>query len=81
MPKLKRLRAKDIERIFYEFGFRFVSQNSSHMKFSRQGVIGKEILLVPKHRALDLGTVQGVFKQAKKYIDEDKLFPYFYTES
>lgn len=78
MPKFKRLSGKEVIKIFANFGFEVYSQKGSHIKLRRQGITGKEILTIPNHKQLDMGTCKAIFRQASKYISPSDLFPYFY---
>jgi predicted RNA binding protein YcfA (HicA-like mRNA interferase family) len=81
MPKLRRLSGDDVLRILARFGFAFLSQRSSHVKFRRVTALGeKQTLTVPMHRELDTGTCRAILRQASRYIPESDLAPYFYPE-
>jgi len=79
MAKLKRLSSPQIIKIIHEFGFFFVSVRGSLAKLRRE-VTGcpPQVLTVPLHRELAPGTVQAVYRQALRFIPEDKLRPRFY---
>lgn len=79
MPKLKLLSGKEIIKIFSKFGFEIVSQRGSHVKLRRVLKDGtKQTLTIPAHHELDKGTIKAIFRQALRYISEEKLRPYFY---
>jgi hypothetical protein len=40
----------------------------------------KQTLTIPLHKELDKGTIKAIFRQALKYISEDKLKPLFYSD-
>jgi hypothetical protein len=40
----------------------------------------RQILTVPNHAELDTGTCRAVLQQASRYVLEQELRPYFYTE-
>jgi predicted RNA binding protein YcfA (HicA-like mRNA interferase family) len=81
MPKLRVLSGKEIVKIFSEFGFEIVSQRGSHVKLRRILKDGtKQTLTIPLHKELDKGTIKAIFRQALRYIPEDKLKPLFYSE-
>lgn len=80
-PKLRHLSGKEVVSVLVGFGFFVVSQRGSHAKLRRMGPAGqKETLTVPMHDELDLGTLRAVFRHASRYIAEDELRSYFYTE-
>ncbi|MBE3092917.1 MAG: type II toxin-antitoxin system HicA family toxin [Actinobacteria bacterium] len=79
MPKLKILSGIDITKIFFEFGFEIVSQKGSHVKLRRILTNAtKQTLTIPLHDEFDKGTLRAIFRQAVRYIPEEKLNPYFY---
>lgn len=79
MPKLKVLSGKDLIKIFNQFGFIIQSQKGSHIKLTRSTPNQKQVLVIPNHHEIDVGTLKAIFRQANKYISEKDLFPYFYT--
>ena len=80
MPKLKTLSAKKVLSIFKELGFSVSGQKGSHIKIARVSFLGKQVLTIPNHKELDRGTLGAIFNQAKRFIPEEKLIRYFYTE-
>ena len=80
MPKLKRLSGLDIVKILQNFGFATAGQKGSHIKLRRILKDGSQTLTIPRHKELDKGTLQAIYRQASRYVDEDKLQPHFYTK-
>ena len=82
MPsKLKRLKGPKVIKILKEFGFKVHSQRGSHIKLRRIGRAGeKQTLTVVTHKELDTGTLHAIFRQASRYISEEQLRKYFYSE-
>jgi len=79
MPKLKVLSGKQVVKILSRFGFKVISQRGSHIKLRRILENGtKQTLTIPLHQELDRGTLRAIYRQALKYIPEEKLKPYFY---
>lgn len=79
MPRLKRLSAREILKIFHGFGFEVISIRGSHAKLRRELEGGPpQILTLPLHRELAPGTVQAIFRQALRYVPESKLRPRFF---
>ena len=76
---LKNLKAKEVIKIFYSFGFEAVEQRGSHIKLRRVSISGKQTLLIPNHDPISKGTLKEIFKQAMAYIGKDELFPHFFT--
>jgi len=81
MPKLRRLSGADAIRIFASFGFIVHRQKGSHVKLRPVSPNGEtQTLTTPNHARLDTGTARAIFRQAVRYIPEDELRPFFYTE-
>jgi len=79
MPRLKRLSAREILKIFHGFGFEVVAIRGSHAKLRRELKGGSpQILTLPLHRDLAPGTVHAIFRQALRYIPEPDLRPRFF---
>jgi predicted RNA binding protein YcfA (HicA-like mRNA interferase family) len=80
VPKLKRLTAKQILAIFMQFGFVIASQRGSHIKLVRMVQEQKQILTIPNHDELDIGTCKAIMRQASRFISAEELYAHFYTE-
>ena len=84
MPRLKRLTSRDTLRILGRFGFEVVSVKGSHAKLVRVPLEGnagqKEILVVPMHRRMSVGTIHAIYRQACQFIPEDDLREDFFSE-
>ena len=81
MPRPKRLSGEEVIAIFAKFGFRVHSQRGSHVKLRRITAGGNvQTLTVPRHRELDLGTSQAIFRQGSRFKGEDDLRPEFFTD-
>lgn len=80
MPKLKVLSGKDLIKIFILFGFEILSQKGSHIKLCRKFEGLNQVLVVPNHHELDVGTLKAIFRQASKYVSESELKKHFYTD-
>jgi len=81
MPKLKVLSGEDTIEIFLEFGFSIENQKGSHIKLKRLSQSGtRQTLTIPNHKELDRGTLKAIYTQALRYISEDELRSYFYSE-
>ena len=79
MPRLRRLSGDDVIGILAGFGFAQVAQRGSHVKLRRIAEGGVQSLTVPRHRELDAGTLQAIFRQACRFIPEELLRPHFYA--
>lgn len=78
MPKLRRLSGHDVVAILKPFGFVVVAQRGSHMKLKRVGPAGDQVLTIPTHATLDLGTLRAILRQATRFIPDEQLRPHFY---
>jgi predicted RNA binding protein YcfA (HicA-like mRNA interferase family) len=81
MPKLRALSGRDLISIFAGFGFHAFTQRGSHVKLRRRLPSGfHQTLTIVSHSELDRGTLHAIYRQALRFIPEDQLRPYFYTE-
>lgn len=81
MPRLRRLSGDDVVAILARFGFLVHAQRGSHVKLRRVSAAGTvETLTVPKHRELDVGTLQAIVRQASRFVPQDELKREFYTD-
>ena len=83
MSRLKRLTSRVILRILGRSGFEVVSMKASHaklMRVSHEGNTGqKEILVVPIHRKMSVGTIRAIYRQASRFIPEDDMREDFFS--
>jgi len=80
-PRIRRLSGRDVVGILGHFGFAVHSQRGSHVKLRRRASGGeKQTLTIPLHDELDAGTLSAIMRQASRYMPEEQLRPYFYTE-
>ena len=81
MPRLRRLKAREVLRALRGFGFDVVSMRGSHAKLVRIASSGKrEILVVPVHRELTAGTLHAIYRQASRFVPEQDLRRAFFTD-
>ena len=66
MPKLPRISGSEAVRIFGVLGFVQVRQRGSHVILRR----GRSGCVVPLHRELKIGTLQGALRQAGVTAEE-----------
>jgi predicted RNA binding protein YcfA (HicA-like mRNA interferase family) len=70
MPKLPRLSSREAIRALERLGFQQIRQTGSHIvmkKLTEKGTIG---CIVPIHRELKIGTLNGILKQAQVTVAE-----------
>ena len=80
MPKMKRLKGKDVIKILTSFDFVIVSQKGSHVKLVRISDSGREVLVIPDHKEIKTGTLKAIYIQTTKYIPQSELQVYFYND-
>lgn len=81
MPRLKRLKAREVLRALGGFGFEVVSMRGSHAKLMRIAPSGKrEILIVPVHRELTAGTLHAIYRQASHFVPDQDLRGEFFSD-
>ena len=84
MPRLKRLTSREILGTLGRFGFEVVPMKGSHAKLVRgpleRNARQKEILVVPIHRKMSLGTIHAIYRQACRFIPEDDLREDFFSD-
>lgn len=81
MPRLKRLTSREVLRILGGFGFEIVSIRGSHAKLVRVSQSGeRQVLTVPMHAQLAIGTVRAIYRQAAHFIPSDELRFKFFTD-
>ena len=75
------LSGRDVLKILHEFGFHALKQRGSHIKLRRVLANGtKQSLTVPAHDELDRGTLHAIFRQACRFVDENELRSWFFTD-
>jgi predicted RNA binding protein YcfA (HicA-like mRNA interferase family) len=80
VPRAKRLSGDEVIAILRKFGFTVHSQRGSHAKLRRVTDTGAvETLTMPRHRELDVGTIQAVFRQACRFVAEQELRKEFFA--
>jgi predicted RNA binding protein YcfA (HicA-like mRNA interferase family) len=79
MPrKYKILSGADVVKIFKDSGFEVVSQKGSHIKLCKINSVGeRQILVIPLHKELAIGTIKAMYMQSLQYIPETELRKYF----
>lgn len=78
-PKLRRLSGSDVLTVLRRFGFEQVKCRGSHAKLLRALEGNRQILTVPLHRDLDIGTLRAIYRQATRFIPEELLRPHFFV--
>ena len=80
MPKIKNLSGKKVISILESFGFTVLKQKGSHIKMVRSLEGSREVLTIPNHKELDKGTSRAIFVQATRFIPENELRKFFYSD-
>ena len=63
MPKFPGLSGKEIVRALEKLGFRVARQSGSHILMKK----GEKGCVVPNHKEVKVGTVNGVLRQAQNF--------------
>ena len=58
-----------IIKVLQKFGFNKVSQRGSHVKYKREGIPSR-IVIIPMHNEVAKGTLQSILEQAGITLDE-----------
>ena len=81
MPRLKRLSSREVLRILRGYGFEVVSTRGSHAKLVRVTASGeRQVLTVPVHSQLAIGTVRAIYRQAARFIPSAELQSKFFSD-
>ena len=72
--KGRSLTTRHVLRALHDVGFEVVAIRGSHAKLRRRLADGAtQTLTVPIHRDLAAGTVQAIFRQARRFVAEADL--------
>jgi predicted RNA binding protein YcfA (HicA-like mRNA interferase family) len=64
MPRLRRVSGQEAIRALEKLGFGQIRQRGSHVVLKKQTPEGDVGCVVPLHRELAIGTLQGILRQA-----------------
>ena len=70
MPKLRRVSGEEAIRALERLGFVQIRQRGSHVILKRWTAHGEVGCVVPLHRELAIGTLQGILRQSQVTVDE-----------
>jgi len=78
---LRRLTSREVLRILRGFGFEIVSTRGSHAKLVQVTASGeRQVLTVPVHAELPVGTIRAIYRQASRFIDSVELRREFFSD-
>ena len=81
MPRLRRLTAREIVRILEDAGFEVDRTRGSHATLVRISATGaRQVVTVPMHRQLALGTVHAIYRRVSRLVPEADLRAAFFTD-
>ena len=81
MPRLRRLSSRDVLRILHGFDFEVAAQRGSHAKLVRISPAGeRQVLIVPLHRNLVIGTLHAIYRQAARFVPSVDLRRAFFVD-
>lgn len=79
--RLRSLSSREVLHALRHFGFEVVAVRGSHARLQRLTTAGDtQTLTIPLHKTLARGTVRAIFRQASRYVPEDDLTPWFFTD-
>lgn len=70
MPKMPRISSREAILALERLGFEQIRQTGSHVVMKRLTEEGEIGCVVPVHRELKIGTLNGILKQAKVTVEE-----------
>jgi predicted RNA binding protein YcfA (HicA-like mRNA interferase family) len=70
MDRLRRVSGQETIRALEKLGFVRVRQRGSHVVLKKETPAGEIGCVVPLHKELAIGTLQGILKQARVTPDE-----------
>ena len=80
-PHLRQMSGRDVLKALGSFGFQVVTIRGSHAKLRRVLSSGeRQTLTVPIHKKLAPGTLHAIYRQASRYVPEEDLREWFFTE-
>jgi len=65
MHRLRKISGKETIRALKQLGFRQIRQRGSHVVLKKSTASGDIGCVVPLHKELKVGTLQGILRQAK----------------
>lgn len=81
MARLKRLTSREVLGILRDFGFEIVSIRGSHAKLVRVTASGeRQVLTVPVHSRLPVGTIRAIYRQASRFVAGADLQRQFFSD-
>ncbi|MDO8633761.1 MAG: type II toxin-antitoxin system HicA family toxin [archaeon] len=72
MEKLPIISGKELLKILYTFGFEPIRQKGSHVRIKKKTEKETIVSIVPLHKKLDIGTLNGILKQCS--ITKEEFF-------
>ena len=70
MPKLPKVSGKAVVKALEKLGFEHIRQRGSHVILKKPTSAGEIGCVVPLHKQVAIGTLQGILKQAQVTPDE-----------
>ncbi len=81
MTRLRLLGGREVLRALARFEFRVMKIRGSHAKLRRVTAHGEtQTLTVPLHKNLAPGTLHAIYRQALRYVPQDDLRPWFFSD-
>lgn len=70
MPKLPRIAGKEAVQVMEKLGLVQTRQRGSHVVLKKKTASGDIGCVIPPHKELAIGTLQGILKRAKVSVDD-----------
>lgn len=81
MPRLRRLSGRQVVRLLQGMGFVVDRTRGSHATLVRIGPTGsRQVVTVPLHRQLALGTLRAIYRRVARFVPEGDLKAGFFTD-
>ena len=72
--------SREVLRALASFGFEVARTRGSHATLRRDVEDRVQLLTIPLHNALAQGTLRAIYRQACRFIPEDRLRSHFFTD-
>ncbi len=78
MPKLINKSGEEIVRELLKIGFEIKTQKGSHIKIIRENIEGNQLVIIPNHKELKIGTLHSVYKKCREFLNDRELEDVFF---
>lgn len=78
MPKLINKSGEEIVKALLKIGFQIKTQKGSHIKIFRESVENNQLVIIPNHKMLKIGTLHSIYKKCREFLNDDELEGVFF---